>query len=202
MRITILLLAFSILFHSATAQLSIPSKKWGIGYGYHEPLFSGILFHTISPAAKRSNIIGLNIGLITGHAHVRGVSYATIKNSFMGDGISLSGVLLNGYICRGFMLTGVMTDISSLIGISISPINKIENCNGVAIGLVNITHRKRNVGRYYFEFPRVNKGVQIGLLNHQKGFRGIQIGLININKGKRFLRILPFINIDLRRFSV
>ncbi|MCC6372170.1 MAG: hypothetical protein IT236_14295 [Bacteroidia bacterium] len=94
-------------------------------------------------------------------------------------GMNLSLVnTINEMRIKGFNLTGLLTVVDEIHGVSISGINNFSYIlNGVSIaGLRN---------RATFA-----RGVQIGLFNKSTELRGFQIGLWNVN-GRRSL---PFIN--------
>jgi hypothetical protein len=94
-----------------------------------------------------------------------------------GVNISLASTI-NEMRIKGFNLTGLITVVDEIHGISISGINNFSYImNGVSIaGLRNRA--------------TIAKGIQIGLFNKTTQLRGFQFGLWNIN-GKRSL---PFLN--------
>ncbi|MEQ1733895.1 MAG: hypothetical protein ABL940_09485, partial [Bacteroidia bacterium] len=95
------------------------------------------------------------------------------------NGVNISLVnTINEMIIRGVNLTGLITVVDEIYGVTISGINNFSYImNGVSIAGF------RNRATF-------TKGVQIGLFNKSTDLRGFQIGLWNIN-GRRSL---PLIN--------
>jgi len=94
------------------------------------------------------------------------------------NGVNLSLVnTINEMRIKGFNLTGLITVVDEIHGVSISGINNFSYImNGICIAAL----RNR---------ATIAKGVQIGLINNSADLRGFQFGLWNIN-GKRSLPII------------
>ena len=124
---------------------------------------------------NRADVYGINIGLLLGTFpnNVYGISYVGLVNMVWKNhcGISLSGI---------YMVMG------KNYGISIAPINMVDENNALMLGVCNFGSITDTTGN----------GVQIGLVNHAES--GFQIGLINYNKNA-YIPWMPLFNFSFKR---
>ena len=123
----------------------------------------------------RADVYGINIGLLFGTFpnNVYGVNYAGIVN-------------IAGKSHCGISLSGIYMVMGKNYGISIAPLNMVDENNALMLGVCNLGPITDTTGN----------GVQIGLVNHAES--GFQIGLINYNKNA-YIPWMPLLNFSFKR---
>lgn len=139
------------------------------------------------------NIVnGFQIGLLASHTmRINGLAIASIANNAKRiNGIAASFMLncdtLNG-VFLGFGIGPPNGNIDNTIlnGIAMGVLTDIESINGISISLFR-QHSKKQ------------KGLAISVINKTDELKGVQIGLLNyVGNNPKLFRCLPFLNFHL-----
>ena len=163
---------------AASAFITVAKKTNGLAVAGITTGVNHVNGAAIGFATLTDTLRGFNLGLVVFSKHTSGIeiSYMSVVDSL--DGISLSifgsgsSRLVKNSRVRGLIAAGFFVSVDKVEGVTISAINDEKELKGLAIGIYN----------------------------HSKKLRGVQLGLLNyVGNNPKGLRLLPFINIHLRK---